>query len=223
MNKETFKYKPKGLWVELILVFIGLPIMLVGVKQQAWLIAPLIVVTLIYILLVSQCLWHPHSFFSKVKKTFTTRISWLDLWPRVTLKLVVFAISTSVYVSLFMPDSLFTVVINHPGLWIIICFVYIFLSVLPQEFLYRAFFFKRYGSIIQNKPYFILLNATVFCLAHLMFFNTLVLVLTFAGGLLFAYTYQKTKSYKVVCIEHALYGLWLFTVGMGEMLAFPGN
>jgi hypothetical protein len=23
-------------------------------------------------------------------------------------------------------------------------------------------------------------------------------------------------------MEHALYGNWLFTVGMGEMLAFPG-
>ncbi|MAK35391.1 MAG: CPBP family intramembrane metalloprotease, partial [Flavobacteriaceae bacterium] len=26
----------------------------------------------------------------------------------------------------------------------------------------------------------------------------------------------------LVTIEHALYGNWLFTVGMGQMLAFPG-
>jgi hypothetical protein len=25
----------------------------------------------------------------------------------------------------------------------------------------------------------------------------------------------------LVSIEHAIYGNWLFTVGMGEMLAFP--
>jgi len=47
-------------------------------------------------------------------------------------------------------------------------------------------------------------------------------MLTFIGGVLFAYTYQKTKSTALVAIEHAVYGNWLFTVGMGEMLAFPG-
>jgi hypothetical protein len=26
----------------------------------------------------------------------------------------------------------------------------------------------------------------------------------------------------LVSIEHAIYGNWLFTVGMGQMLAFPG-
>jgi membrane protease YdiL (CAAX protease family) len=66
-------------------------------------------------------------------------------------------------------------------------------------------------------------NAIVFSLAHIFFKNTLVLVLTFIGGLLFAYTFVKTKSTTLVSIEHALYGNWLFTVGMGEMLAFPGQ
>ena len=41
------------------------------------------------------------------------------------------------------------------------------------------------------------------------------------GGLLFAFTYSKTKSTLFVLIEHTLYGCWLYTVGMGEMLGFP--
>ena len=69
---------------------------------------------------------------------------------------------------------------------------------------------------------FIFLNATLFSLAHIFFRNTLVLILTFLGGLLFAFTYHKSKSTLLVSIEHAIYGNWLFTVGMGEMLAFPG-
>jgi membrane protease YdiL (CAAX protease family) len=48
-----------------------------------------------------------------------------------------------------------------------------------------------------------------------------VLAFTFIGGILFAYTYQKTKSTLLVSIEHAIYGCWLFTVGMGTMLGFP--
>lgn len=47
------------------------------------------------------------------------------------------------------------------------------------------------------------------------------MVLTFVGGLLFAFTFQKTKSTLLVTVEHAIYGSWLFTVGMGNMLGFP--
>jgi len=47
------------------------------------------------------------------------------------------------------------------------------------------------------------------------------MILTFVGGILFALTFQKTKSTLLVSIEHAIYGCWLFTVGMGEMLGFP--
>jgi membrane protease YdiL (CAAX protease family) len=68
----------------------------------------------------------------------------------------------------------------------------------------------------------VFINGVLFSLAHLFFRNTLVSVLTFLGGLLFALTFLKYKSTLLVSIEHALYGNWLFTVGMGQMLAFPG-
>ena len=47
------------------------------------------------------------------------------------------------------------------------------------------------------------------------------IILTFLGGLLFAFTFKKTKSTILVSIEHAIYGSWLFTIGMGAMLGFP--
>jgi len=76
--------------------------------------------------------------------------------------------------------------------------------------------------MIKNKWLFLFINAILFSLAHLFLRSVLVQLLTFVGGILFAYTYQKTKSNTLVSIEHAIYGNWLFTVGMGEMLAFPG-
>jgi len=120
-----------------------------------------------------------------------------------------------------MPGSLFIVLIKDPVLWLSVCLFYCFISVLPQEFLYRSFFFKRYKVLMSSDYGFILLNALVFCAAHLMFYNWLVLLATFCGGLLFAYTYHKTRSFWLVSVEHSLYGLWIFTVGLGEMLAFP--
>jgi membrane protease YdiL (CAAX protease family) len=48
-----------------------------------------------------------------------------------------------------------------------------------------------------------------------------VLCITIIGGVIFAITFLRTRSLLLTSIEHALYGSWLFTAGMGEMLAFP--
>jgi membrane protease YdiL (CAAX protease family) len=102
-----------------------------------------------------------------------------------------------------------------------ILFIYSFFSVYPQELIYRTFFFQRYESLFRSNLVFTLVNAAVFSLAHIFFKNTLVMLLTFIGGILFALTFKKTKSTLLVSIEHAIYGCWLFTVGMGAMLGFP--
>jgi uncharacterized protein len=40
--------------------------------------------------------------------------------------------------------------------------------------------------------------------------------LTFAGGLLFAWRYKTTGSLFTSSLEHALYGCWFFTIGIGQ-------
>jgi membrane protease YdiL (CAAX protease family) len=118
-------------------------------------------------------------------------------------------------------ENLFYVVMHKPILWVSILFIYSIFSVYPQELIFRTFYFQRYKSLFKSKALLIFINAIVFSLAHLFFRNTLVLVLTFLGGLLFAFTFYKSKSTLFVTIEHAIYGCWLYTVGMGSMLGFP--
>jgi len=142
-------------------------------------------------------------------------------WKETGLKLAIIIVVTSIYVYTMAPDKLYQVVLNKPLLWVVILFIYSFLSVLPQEYIYRTYFFERYKTLFLSPWVMILVNAVLFSLAHLFLGNMLVQVLTFLGGLLFAYTYTRTKSTLLVSIEHAIYGNWLFTVGMGEMLAFP--
>ncbi|MEP1551853.1 MAG: CPBP family intramembrane glutamic endopeptidase [Paraglaciecola sp.] len=138
------------------------------------------------------------------------------------LRFLLFAIVSTILVTIYLPESLFSVVIGNPLFWIVICIFYAVFSVYPQEFLYRVFFFKRYNGLVANNQIFIALNAILFCMAHLVFLNSLVFLLTFIGGLLFALTYQKSRSLLLTSLEHSAYGLWLFTLGLGEMLAFPG-
>ncbi len=153
---------------------------------------------------------------------FPAKTSWKPFWKETVIKLAIVSVVTGLYVFFIAPDKLFSVLIKRPQLWLMILFIYTFLSVWPQEIIYRTFFYDRYETLIKNKWLFIFINAILFSLAHLFLRSFLVQVLTFIGGLLFAYTYQKTKSTTLVSIEHAIYGNWLFTVGMGEMLAFPG-
>jgi len=148
-------------------------------------------------------------------------LHWKLFLKQTMLKLIAIVVITTIYIWLFDKSSLFSVVLNKPLLWLTILFIYSFFSVYPQELIYRTFFFQRYQTLFQSEKLFIFINAIVFSMAHLFFKNTLVLVLTFLGGLLFALTYQKTKSTLFVSIEHAIYGCWLFTVGMGNMLGFP--
>ncbi|WP_299247296.1 CPBP family intramembrane glutamic endopeptidase [uncultured Lacinutrix sp.] len=148
-------------------------------------------------------------------------LNWSRFFRDTLVKLVAIAVITIAFVYFSDRENLFKVVLNKPLMWLLFLFVYSAFSVYPQELIYRTFYFQRYENLFQNKKLFIFVNAIVFSLAHLFFKNTLVIVLTFLGGLLFAFTYKKTKSTLLVSIEHAIYGCWLFTVGMGEMLGFP--
>lgn len=148
-------------------------------------------------------------------------LNWKLFWNQTLLKLLAIIILTTIYVWWFDKTNLFSVVLNKPLLWLAILFIYSVFSVYPQELIFRTFFFQRYEGLFKSKALFIFINAIVFSLAHLFFRNTLVLAITFLGGLLFGLTFYKTKSTLFVTIEHAIYGCWLFTVGMGNMLWFP--
>jgi|TARA_R110002110_G_scaffold95109_8_gene245853 membrane protease YdiL (CAAX protease family) len=149
-------------------------------------------------------------------------LAWKPFLKRMGATFIVVAVVTTAFVLISDSSALFYVPLNKPGLFFMILFVYTFLSVWPQEIIYRTFFMNRYARLFKSKYLLVFINAVLFSLAHLFFRNTLVSVLTLIGGLLFALTFLKYKSTLFVSIEHALYGNWLFTVGMGEMLAFPG-
>lgn len=157
----------------------------------------------------------------KVKFKISSEIEWKKFWISTLIRFLLIVIVTTFYVYFSAKSQLFIVLLTKPLFWLIILFVYTFLSVFPQELLYRTFFFKRYKSLINDERLFMFLNAIIFSLGHLFFRNAMVIILTFLGGLLFAFTFNKTRSTILVSLEHTIYGCWLFTVGMGTMLGFP--
>lgn len=116
----------------------------------------------------------------------------------------------------FAPQLEWGLVRRNPGFWAIIMVAYPVLSVYPQGLIYRAFFFERYAPLFPARWALILASAAAFAFLHIVFRNSLAVSLTFAGGLLFAWRYSVTQSLATSCVEHALYGCWLFTIGLGR-------
>lgn len=145
-----------------------------------------------------------------------------DFKSFIFLRVILFMIASTFLMWWLIPEKLFIVVWENPLLWVAMTIIYSLFSVYPQEILYRVFFYRRYRHLVSNQWLFLGLNAVIFCYAHVVFFNTLVFALTLGGGILFAYSYQRKGSIMLTTIEHSLYGWWLFTLGIGDMLAFPG-
>lgn len=99
--------------------------------------------------------------------------------------------------------------------------LYPLLSALPQELIFRALFFHRYGRLFPTPGRAVLANAALFALAHLMYWSWIVAALTFAGGWIFAQTYQR-RGFPATWVLHAIAGNVLFTVGMGRYF-WSGN
>lgn len=139
--------------------------------------------------------------------------------------LVVFAIGglgLLAYTALFERDHLLSMPLERPRLWIMIMLLYPLFSVYPQEVIYRTLLFHRYAALFRHRWVMILASAAAFGYMHLIFENPLAVLLTFIGGVIFARTYDKTRSTFVVSVEHALFGDLIFTIGLG-MYFYTGN
>jgi uncharacterized protein len=136
--------------------------------------------------------------------------------PSILLAFVIVALLLWLGVHRFAPDLEWSFVRRSPGFWAVVMVAYPILSVYPQGLLYRAFFFERYAGLFEGKWPMIIASAAAFAFLHIIFRNWLAVVLTFAGGLLFAARYAGTESLATSSFEHALYGCWLFTIGLGQ-------
>jgi membrane protease YdiL (CAAX protease family) len=119
-------------------------------------------------------------------------------------------------VRLFEADLLFNLVRAKPRVWATLMVFYPILSVYPQGIIYRSFLMHRYASLLSSEWTLILASATAFSFMHIVYQNPIAVTLTFVGGLIFARRYSLTKSLLTSSAEHALYGCWLFTVGLGD-------
>jgi uncharacterized protein len=149
-----------------------------------------------------------------------------DLWrfdqinranlARIIPRFILAALGMTLVIYLYDPGRMFGLFTWLP-LWAIplVGLAYTLLSALPQEFIFCSFFFRRFDQLFPKSHQKIVASAAVFAWAHVLFINPIAPPLSFIAGLIFADTFNRTRSLALVTLEHGLYGTWLFIVGLG--------
>lgn len=139
--------------------------------------------------------------------------------PEIKRILKIFAILAPplvVYLFLSRPELFLSFVREEPLIYALVMVLYPLLSAYPQEIIYRGFLFTRYEPLFGSGMAMVVCSGLAFGFGHVIFLNTTAVALSTAGGMLFAFTYRRSRSLLIATFEHALYGCFVFTIGLGR-------
>ena len=217
MTWKDFKKSRSLALAEIILIFLGLPLLydleLIPVHKSI----PLLLIFSIYLFYLLRI-----SDFRKKRFGLNGFTTW-DQWRPILLRFVGVFLVLSVLIYIFDREHFYFLPRTNIIFWLGVAFLYPIWSVFPQELIFRAYYYKRFSYFFRNEFQLIILNALLFAFTHIIFNNWIAVVLTFLGSIIFSRTYFKSKSLLVVFIEHTLYGVMVFTVGLGRYFYLPLN
>ncbi|MDZ7816483.1 MAG: type II CAAX endopeptidase family protein [Planctomycetota bacterium] len=209
-HRRPFDLSLPLLWAELLAVFVALPTVLIFLRHyiNRAIIPAMIILSIACIIYLVR------------DKGFDNSMLWAasrfkTVWKAIVMRLVVGSLLLGVLFWLSEPERFLAFPKGAPGMYIIVLVLYPVLSAFPQEVIFRSFFFRRYERIIPDRRVMAVASALAFAYAHAFLFNWIAPSLAFVGGLIFSYTYMRSRSLFAVTVEHALWGDVLFTIGIG--------
>ncbi|MRX49346.1 CPBP family intramembrane metalloprotease [Paracoccus sp. S-4012] len=201
------------LWAEFAVLFVAVPVAIAVALPPQRMFQALFVVTLAGLVI----LWRTGGFDWRGLMRGWRRVPWLEAG---LIALAVLAAGL-VLLTLLRPEARFLILRQRPEFMLLIWALYPIFSALPQELVFRALFFHRYGALVPHRPSALIVNAGVFSLAHLMYWSPVVLAMTFVGGWLFARAYVL-RGFPAAWVLHAVAGNAVFAVGLGTWF-YSGN
>ncbi|WP_347139746.1 CPBP family intramembrane glutamic endopeptidase [Paracoccus sp. SSK6] len=199
------------LWVEFAALYIGAPLAIALFMPGRHLFTALALFSVAGMLL----LWRTGGFGWRSLVRGWSRMPWLEVLALSAATLL----AGTVILYFTYPERLFAML--RSGMLPLIWVFYPILSALPQELIFRPLFFHRYAALLPQGQGAIAINAAIFSFAHLMYWSSVVAVLTFVGGWIFARAYLR-HGFPAAWLLHAVAGNLLFTTGMGAYF-YTGN
>ncbi len=96
---------------------------------------------------------------------------------------------------------------------ILLSLFYLIFSVIPQEIIFRYYFFTRYENVFKNKCILIITNSLAFSIFHVIYLDIKIIFITFIGSLLLSSNYVQFKSLILVILQHFFFAQILLTLG----------
>lgn len=199
---------PFLLAIEFLTFYIGVPLLI------AYRVIPNLPIPYLLVLALAALVILRRDPFFDSSRLFSTKGVVANLrW--ILLRDVVLLAFLGLAVRIFAPQVLFGLIKHAPLFWLLIMVLYPLVSVYPQELLYRAYFFHRYRPLFGERWTMAAASACTFGFVHIIFANWVAIALSSIGGLLFALTYRRSDSLLLACIDHAIFGNFIFTIGLG--------
>ena len=146
-------------------------------------------------------------------------------WRGPLLRGFLFSLLALIFVMTVEPENLFLLPRERTGLWLLILVLYPILSALPQELIYRVYLFEVPDVLWKFPVIPVLVSAIFFGWLHIIFAGWLAVISTFVAGLVLAWSYKRSRlqpgAIWVLLLEHSLYGLTVFTIGLGKHFFIP--
>lgn len=212
VRSDRVNIKKVLLFLEFIIIYVGLPCAFFFKIMPLPKIPFLVALSIIAITIVVS---DPF-----VKKRYLLKCSFpIHFYKKIIYRFLISCAALVVLTLLLIPENFLLFPRKEPLSWLAVGIIYPLFSALPQEILYRTFFFYRYNKLF---TYNNLVPASTLCFAflHIIYGNIIAVLLTLAGGWFFSKTYNRTRSLVIISIEHAFYGFFLFTIGLGTEFFF---
>ena len=222
----------RWLLIEMLVLF-GTPFVVFSVKSHGGLLFGLLFVALLYavVWLMRQKIdwrqewagrWMTPATMPVTMPT-TTRAARRRIVRGIGLRLMLVVVASAALTQLLVPERF----LSFPRLatvqWMAVMTLYPLLSALPQEVIFRSFFFRRYQSLFPTNVAMLVANSLAFGVTHLIFHNWVAPTLSVVAGVMLARSYQQHRSLGLVWAEHALYGCIAFTTGLGWFFYHGSN
>lgn len=196
------------LWLEWVVLFLGFPLLaFCGLIPTH----PLLILSIPFFYAIVAAL-----FLKRRLLIAESRSAMRGFPPQLSWRMPVVVGAIFGYAFWVHPETFLSAPATQSLPWLALLLVYPLISVLPQEFLYRRFYFWRYQKVFGSQRWVAISSVLTFSFLHIAYSNMVAITLTLLGGTLFTVTYLHTKRLMLCWVEHAVYGVAIFVSGLGQ-------
>ena len=203
--RRVYTSKP-FLVLEFVLFYVFLPFLANKFLDGWFKIIPLALMALLFFILLMNDPGFDRRVLTRFRKKYVAKSA---------VRMIIISILLLWFTYWIFPKLFFSYPLEHFNGYLITFFLYPIASVIPQELIYRVYYFHRYETLIPEKYLLMFSNAFIFGLTHFIYGNWVAPIATFLAAWIFIWNYYNTRSIWNVTVEHYFYGILMFTVGFG--------